>query len=39
LNQNTGLWDYDYFNTSLGSRQLTQLVEQLLQDSTQQLAN
>lgn len=38
-NQNTGLWDYDYFNPSLGSRQLTQLVEQLLQDGTQQLAH
>jgi hypothetical protein len=38
-NQNTGLWDYDYFNTSLGSRQLTELVEQLLQDGTQQLAH
>lgn len=37
-NQNTGLWDYDYFNTSLGSRQLTELVEQLLHDATQQLA-
>ncbi|NQD95861.1 hypothetical protein HP532_24690 [Pseudomonas sp. CrR25] len=37
LNQNTGLWDYDYFNPALGSRQLTQLVEQLLQDGTQQL--
>ncbi|TCD23839.1 hypothetical protein E0D86_01060 [Pseudomonas sp. IC_126] len=38
-NQNTGLWDYDYFNTSLGSRQLTELVEQLLHDATQQLAH
>jgi hypothetical protein len=38
-NQNTGLWDYDYFNTSLGSRQLTELVEQLLQDGTRQLAH
>lgn len=37
LNQNTGLWDYDYFNTSLGARQLTQLVEDLLKDGTQQL--
>ncbi|MCF6752117.1 hypothetical protein [Stutzerimonas degradans] len=39
LDQNTGLWDVDYFNTSLGSRQLTQLVEQLLTDGTQQLAH
>lgn len=38
-NQNTGLWDYDYFNGSLGSRQLTELVEQLLTDATQQLAH
>lgn len=38
LNQNTGLWDNDYFNMSLGSDQLNQLVEQLLQDSTHQLA-
>jgi hypothetical protein len=38
LNQNTGLWDNDYFNLSLGSDQLNQLVEQLLQDSTHQLA-
>lgn len=36
LDQNTGLWDHDYFNPS-GSRQLTQLVEQLLHDGTQQL--
>ena len=34
LNQNTGLWDADYFNAS-GSQQLTQLVEQLLKDGTQ----
>jgi len=38
LDQNTGLWDNDYFNMSLGSDQLNQLVEQLLQDSTRQLA-
>lgn len=38
LNQNTGLWDADYFNAS-GSQQLTQLVEQLLKDGTQQLAH
>ncbi|MGM3387282.1 hypothetical protein KXR94_06490 [Stutzerimonas stutzeri] len=37
LNQNTGLWDADYFSTSLGARQLTQLVEDLLQDGTRQL--
>lgn len=39
LDQNTGLWDADYLSTSLGSRQLTQLVEQLLKDGTRQLAN
>jgi hypothetical protein len=39
LNQNTGMWDVDYYNVSLGSRQLTQLVEQLLQDGTGQLKN
>lgn len=38
LNQNTGLWDNDYFNTSLGADQLNQLVEQLLQDATHKLA-
>jgi len=38
-NENTGLWDRDYFNPSLGSQQLTQLVEELLQDGTQQLAH
>lgn len=38
LNQNTGLWDNDYFNTSLGADQLNQLVEQLLQDATRKLA-
>lgn len=37
LNQNTGLWDDDYFNTSLGADQLNQLVEQLLQDATRKL--
>lgn len=37
LNQNTGLWDDDYYNLSLGATQLNQLVEQLLQDSLQQL--
>lgn len=39
LDQNTGLWDRDYFNPTLGSRQMTQLVEDLLQDGTQQLAH
>ncbi|MGE4406369.1 hypothetical protein [Pseudomonas sp.] len=39
LDQNTGLWDADYFNAAPGSRQLTQLVEQLLKDGTQQLAH
>ncbi|WP_043309354.1 hypothetical protein [Pseudomonas sp. ML96] len=39
LDQNTGLWDDDYFNLALGSTQLNQLVEELLQDSLQQLAN
>lgn len=38
LDQNTGLWDNDYYNMSLGSDQLNQLVEQLLQDSTRQFA-
>ncbi|WP_068825351.1 hypothetical protein [Pseudomonas sp. BMS12] len=38
LEQNTGLWDDDYFNISLGATQLNELVEQLLQDSLQQLA-
>lgn len=38
LNQNTGLWDNDYFNPSLGADQLNQLVEQLLQDATGKLA-
>ncbi|MBM7062481.1 hypothetical protein JQX08_17340 [Pseudomonas sp. UL073] len=38
LNQNTGLWDDDYFNLSLGAVQLRQLVDQLLEDGTQQLA-
>jgi hypothetical protein len=39
LNQNTGMWDDDYFNLSLGADQINQLVEQLLQDSTRQLAS
>lgn len=39
LKQNTGLWDNDYFNLSLGSDQLNQLVEHLLHDSTRQLAH
>lgn len=39
LNQNTGLWDDDYFNLTLGATQLNELVEQLLQDSLQQMAN
>lgn len=38
-NENTGLWDRDYFNTALGARQLTQLVEELLQDGTRQLTH
>lgn len=38
LNQNTGIWDNDYFNLSLGADQVNQLVEQLLQDSNRQLA-
>jgi hypothetical protein len=37
LDNNTGIWDRDYFNTSLGAEQLDRLVEALLQDSTQQL--
>lgn len=37
LKQNTGLWDDDYFNLALGATQLNQLVEELLQDSLQQL--
>ncbi|MDG9925276.1 MULTISPECIES: hypothetical protein [unclassified Pseudomonas] len=37
--QNTGLWDDDYFNLALGATQLNELVEDLLQDSLQQLAN
>ncbi|MBD9424805.1 hypothetical protein IB232_05680 [Pseudomonas sp. PDM15] len=39
LKQNTGLWDDDYFNLALGATQLNELVEDLLQDSLQQLAN
>ncbi len=38
LDQNTGFWDDDYYNMSLGAKQLNELVEQLLQDSYQQLA-
>lgn len=38
LNQNTGIWDNDYINLSLGADQVNQLVEQLLQDSNRQLA-
>jgi len=37
LKQNTGLWDDDYFNLALGATQLNELVEELLQDSLQQL--
>jgi hypothetical protein len=37
VKQNTGLWDADYMNPSLGAVQLNQLVEQLLQDSSTQL--
>lgn len=36
-NQNTGLWDRDYYNMALGDAQLTQLVEDLLKDSSTQL--
>ncbi len=38
LDQNTGFLDDDYYNMSLGANQLNELVEQLLQDSYQQLA-
>ncbi|MGU5276556.1 hypothetical protein ACVD0Q_32520 [Pseudomonas aeruginosa] len=37
VQQNTGLWDHDYAAFSLGSVQLTQLVESLLKDATAQL--
>ncbi|EPG2634298.1 hypothetical protein ACIUV1_26255 [Pseudomonas aeruginosa] len=37
IQQNTGLWDRDYAAFSLGSVQLTQLVESLLKDATAQL--
>lgn len=37
LKQNIGLWDDDYFNPALGASQLNTLVEQLLQESLQQL--
>ncbi|MHC5349895.1 YajG family lipoprotein [Metapseudomonas furukawaii] len=36
-NQNTGFWDRDYYNMSLGDAQLTQLVEDLLKDTSTQL--
>lgn len=36
--QNIGLWDPEYMSPSLGTAQLNQLVEQLLQDSSTQLA-
>ncbi|MBX8562447.1 hypothetical protein K5D57_22260 [Pseudomonas cichorii] len=35
--QNTGFWDNDYYNMTLGSHQLTELVNILLKDATQQL--
>ncbi|MFT0621883.1 hypothetical protein ACMHYQ_04380 [Ectopseudomonas guguanensis] len=38
VDKNTGLWDYDYMFPS-GGQQLTELVEQLLQDGTRQLTN
>ncbi|SHM91311.1 hypothetical protein SAMN05216593_104298 [Pseudomonas asturiensis] len=34
---NTGFWDRDYFNPSMGGAQMTDLVEALLSDATQQL--
>ena len=34
---NTGFWDRDYFNPSMGGDQMTDLVEALLSDATQQL--
>ncbi|WP_339510474.1 hypothetical protein [Pseudomonas sp. RL_15y_Pfl2_60] len=37
--QNIGLWDDDYITMTLGSDQVNELVEQLIQDSTQKLAN
>ncbi|MFI8479528.1 hypothetical protein ACIGCM_03060 [Pseudomonas sp. NPDC078700] len=36
--ENIGAWDDDYFTTTLGSVQVNELVEQLIQDSTEQLA-
>ena len=38
VDKNTGLWDYDYMFPS-GGQQLTELVEQLLQDGTRQLTH
>lgn len=38
VDKNTGLWDYDYMFPS-GGQQLTELVEQLLEDGTQQLTH
>lgn len=38
VDKNTGLWDYDYMFPS-GGQQLTELVEQLLQDGTAQLTH
>ncbi|RMQ50064.1 hypothetical protein ALQ04_02309 [Pseudomonas cichorii] len=35
--QNTGLWDSNYINFAMGASQLTELVEALLKDATQQL--
>jgi len=39
IRQNTGFWDADYGNFSLGGKQLTQLVDSLLKDVTSQLNN
>ena len=36
---NTGLWDRDYFNPSMGGDKMTDLVEALLADATQQLTH
>lgn len=38
VDKSTGLWDYDYMFPS-GGQQLTELVEQLLQDGTRQLTH
>lgn len=35
--ENIGLWDDDYFTTTLGSAQVNELVEQLIKDSTEKL--